>query len=311
MTRQAQHQRHREPGVHDDPAARDRVRLRQVGVEVVLVGVAGQEREPRRVSLGDGASEGVLVHRPDLEVLEEPSELGRDHGGGRLVAHGGILPLQVTGSGIGVTMGRDHRPECRDPGRRRERRRPTGGGAHRRRGCRAQRGARHLGQARRRPAVPRRAPGRGTPAHRGRARRGQDHAGQGARPQHRLHHAPHPVHPRPAARRRHRRERLRPAHQHVRVPARRRLREHRARRRDQPRLPQDPVRPPRGDGGAAGHGRRAHVPTAPAVHGHRHAEPGGDGGHLRAARGPARPLPDADQPRLPRPRRRDRHARLA
>ena len=53
--------------------------------------------------------------------------------------------------------------------------------------------------------------------------------------------APHPVHARPAAVRRHRRLGLQPGHPRVRVPARRRLRQHRGRRRDQPRLAQDPV----------------------------------------------------------------------
>ena len=39
------------------------------------------------------------------------------------------------------------------------------------------------------------------------------------------------------------------------------LRQHRARRRDQPGLAEDPVGPARGDGGAAGH-RRRHAPRA-------------------------------------------------
>ena len=47
----------------------------------------------------------------------------------------------------------------------------------------------------------------------------------------------------------------------VRVPARRGLRQHRARRRDQPRVAEDAVGAARGDGGAPGHGRRAHLPA--------------------------------------------------
>ena len=113
----------------------------------------------------------------------------------------------------------------------------------------------------------------------------------------------HPVHPRPAAERRHRRDDLRPGHQGVRVPPRPDLRHDRARRRDQPRLAQDPVGAARGDGGGPGHRRRRRPRGRRAVHGHRHPEPHRAGRHLPAARGPARPLPDEDLDRLPRPRR--------
>ena len=51
---------------------------------------------------------------------------------------------------------------------------------------------------------------RGPPAHRGRARRGQDQPGQGAGRVDRLHVRPHAVHPRPAAVRRRRRDRVEP-----------------------------------------------------------------------------------------------------
>ena len=47
----------------------------------------------------------------------------------------------------------------------------------------------------------------------------------------------------------------------------------------------------------------------PAVPGDRHPEPHRAGRHLPAARGPARPLPDEDRGRLPRPRRHRRAAR--
>ena len=65
-----------------------------------------------------------------------------------------------------------------------------------------------------------------------------------------------PVHPRPAAVRRHRRDRLRPAQGHLRVPPGPDLPHDRARRRDQPGLAQDPVGAARGDGGGPGHRRR-------------------------------------------------------
>ena len=71
------------------------------------------------------------------------------------------------------------------------------------------------------------------------------------------------------------------------------LRQRRARRRDQPRHAEDPVRAAGGDGGAAGHGRRGAARGAAAVPGGGHAEPDRAGGHLPAARGAARPVPDA------------------
>ena len=95
------------------------------------------------------------------------------------------------------------------------------------------------------------------------------------------------------------------SHRAVPVPARPAVRQHRARRRDQPRLAEDAVGAARGDGGAPGHRRRHDPRAAAAVHGHRHAEPGRAGGHLPAAREPARPLPAAHLARLPGPRRRD------
>ena len=103
---------------------------------------------------------------------------------------------------------------------------------------------------------------RGAPAHRGRARRGQDHARQGAGPVHRLLGAAHPVHPRPAAERHHRGQRLQPGTARVRVQAGAGVRQHRGRRRDQPGLAQDPVRAARVHGRAAGHRRRHHLPAA-------------------------------------------------
>ena len=66
-------------------------------------------------------------------------------------------------------------------------------------------------------------------------------------------------------------------------------------------VPEDAVGAARGDGGAPGHRRRAHVPAPAPVHGHRHAEPDRARRHLPAARGAARPVPDADPDGLPEP----------
>ena len=107
-----------------------------------------------------------------------------------------------------------------------------------------------------------RAARRGPPADRGRARRRQDHVRQGAGPLDRLLGAAHPVHARPAAQRRHRRRAsTTPSDARLRVQARPGVRQHRRRRRDQPRLAQDPVRAARVHGGAPGH-RRRRRPTA-------------------------------------------------
>ena len=101
-----------------------------------------------------------------------------------------------------------------------------------------------------------------------------------------------------------RRERLQPADERVRVPARARVREPPARRRDQPRLAEDAGR------AARVRCRRARSPStasayalARAVHGDRDAEPDRVRGHVPAARGPARPLHAADRDRLPAARR--------
>ena len=86
---------------------------------------------------------------------------------------------------------------------------------------RAPRGER---RARGRRARSRGAAGRGPRARRGRAGRRQDDAGARAGALARLLVRAHPVHARPAAERRHRRQRVRPAHERVRVPAGPRLR---------------------------------------------------------------------------------------
>ena len=71
-----------------------------------------------------------------------------------------------------------------------------------------------------------------------------------------------PVHPRPAAERRHRHHGLRPARRPGPVPPGPGVRQRRPRRRDQPGRGQDPVGAARGDGGAHGHRRRRRPPGA-------------------------------------------------
>ena len=118
---------------------------------------------------------------------------------------------------------------------------------------------------------------------------------------------PHPVHPRPAPERRHRRDDLRAEQAGLRVPPRPDLRHDRPRRRDQPRLC-DPLHSSRS------WRRAASRSTAPALSGravrdYRDAEPRRAGRHLPPPRGPARPLPDEVERRLPRPRGDHRRAR--
>ena len=77
-------------------------------------------------------------------------------------------------------------------------------------------------------------------------------------------------------------------------------------RRDQPGDAQDPVRPARGHGGAAGHGGRQDRRAAGALPRARHPEPDRVRGHLPPAGGPTRPLPHPPPARLSRHGRRDR-----
>ncbi len=97
----------------------------------------------------------------------------------------------------------------------------TGGGPHRPvvlrslRRHRGQRGSRRAGQGRRHPAGPVVPGGRGPPADRGRPGCGQDQPGQGGGRQPRLLLGPHPVHPRPSALRRDRRQHLQPGHRRL------------------------------------------------------------------------------------------------
>ena len=111
-----------------------------------------------------------------------------------------------------------------------------------------------------------------------------------------------PVHARPAADRRHRALDLQPEDARLRVPPGAGLRQRPARRRDQPRDAEDAVGPARGDGRAAGHGRRRDAAAARPVLRDRDREPDRAGGHLPAARGAARPLRRADDARLSRRR---------
>ena len=144
---------------------------------------------------------------------------------------------------------------------------------------------------------------RGPPDHRGLPGRREDDAREGARALARRLVLPPPVHARPAAVRRHRRERVQPAHERVRVPPGPGLREPPARRRDQPRVAEDAVGAARVHAGEPGHGRRRHLRARAPVHGDRDAEPDRVRGHVPAARGAARPLHDAHRDRLPAARR--------
>ncbi len=85
----------------------------------------------------------------------------------------------------------------------------------------------HRGEARRRPHRDHRAPRRGAPAPRGRPGCRQDDARQDAGPLDRLLGATGAVHPRPAAQRHHRCERLQPGRARLRVPPRCDLRQRR------------------------------------------------------------------------------------
>ena len=120
---------------------------------------------------------------------------------------------------------------------------------------------------------------------------------------------PHPVHARPRARRPRRHAPVAAGRRQLPHRARPGVRQPAARRRDQPRARQGPVRAARGDAGAPGHDRRRDAPRARAVPRARHAEPDRVRGHLRPARGAGRPLPVQARGRLPERRGRDRGRR--
>ncbi len=87
------------------------------------------------------------------------------------------------------------------------------------------------------------------------------------------------------------------------------LRQRDDRRRDQPWQPQDAVGAARGDGGTAGHGRRRRPAGPTTLLRARHAESPRLPGHVPAPRRAARPVHDADQPRLHRSQHRGARAR--
>ena len=141
----------------------------------------------------------------------------------------------------------------------------------------------HRGQVRGHPGRPGRPPGRGAPAHRGRPRRRQDDARQDPREVARLLGPAHPVHARPAPRRRHRRQRVQPGDRDFEfrpgaVFANIVLGDEI--NRASPR----PSRPSPSAWRSAGHRRRDHLRARLAVHGHGDAEPRRDGGHLPSPR---------------------------
>ena len=93
--------------------------------------------------------------------------------------------------------------------------------------------------------------------------------------------------------------RLQPARRELHFQGGAGLRPRAAGRRDQPGLAAHAVGAPRGDERGAGLERRRDAAAALALPRPRHAEPRRVPRHLPAARGAARPLRDADRPRLP------------
>ena len=132
---------------------------------------------------------------------------------------------------------------------------------------------------------------------------GKTLAGQGDREHGAGHAQPDPVHARPAAQRRHRRHHLRPAHagssSSTAGPIFATIVLADEINRASPKT-QSALLEVMEEGQVTVDG--VSPPGRPAVHGHRHPEPHRAGRHLPAARGAARPVPDEDQPRLPRPR---------
>ncbi len=164
-----------------------------------------------------------IVRAPARGALPMPRSMGEDHEDAHPSRSGARRPRPDRAvTGRRTTGGqRDHdgdRPRHGRPATRsRPRPRPR-----RRRASRRRHDERHRGQARRRADDRHGALRRRPPAHRGRARRRQDDARQGPRPLHRRDGPAHPVHARPAAQRRHRRQHLQPGRPALRVPARRR-----------------------------------------------------------------------------------------
>lgn len=79
--RQSQDECDGQTGIDDDAPAGDRVALGEIGIEVVLICVAGQKREPGGVRLTNRATKWMLVHSVDVEVFKEPAKLSRNDGG--------------------------------------------------------------------------------------------------------------------------------------------------------------------------------------------------------------------------------------
>ncbi|CAA9423143.1 MAG: FIG022979: MoxR-like ATPases, partial [uncultured Rubrobacteraceae bacterium] len=140
---------------------------------------------------------------------------------------------------------------------------------------------------------------RRTRPHRRRSRGGEDAFGEGPGALGRGRLPAHPVHPGPAARRRHRHERLQPGRRGLRVLGGAGLRQRGAGRRDQSGKPQDAERAAGGDGGGFRDGRRRDQEAARDLWRDRHPEPRGARGDVPAAARRARPLYGQDVFRLP------------
>lgn len=133
---------------------------------------------------------------------------------------------------------------------------------------------------------------RRTCAHRRLARPGQDADRTVVRRRARTGLHPGAVHPRPAARRPARHDRLRHVLGPFRIPARADLHQPGAGRRDQPNAAQDPGGPAGGDGRRSGQHRRPHASVAVAVHRAGNRQSDRVRGHLPAAGGAAGPVRD-------------------
>ena len=239
-------------------------------------------RDRARASPPSGISTRVDPDRPQLRAaralrLDDPAARRAPGGRGR-VGSRRIPPCavrEVRGSStLESACNFPNRPNR--PARARSAR--GGGGAVRRGRERGAGRARHGPPRAGRAALGRPPPGGGHARHR------QDAARQVARGRDRRPLRPGAVHPRPAARRRHRHLGVRPGDRRLGLPARPDLRERRARRRGEPRVAAHPGRVARADGGAPGHGRRRDAPAAGSVLRRRDPEPVRQRGHLPAAR---------------------------
>jgi len=77
-----ENERDRETRVHDDAAVGDGVVLGEVVIEVILIRVQSEQREPGVIRFIDGASQRMLIHITDLEIFKVISQAGLMNGHG-------------------------------------------------------------------------------------------------------------------------------------------------------------------------------------------------------------------------------------